>query len=173
VQWQNSLSTSFIFLRTAVHHGHRDRRRQYVEVGEPSMITQLSDDAEYWQELAEETRREVDRITNLRNLLNLKDLAEKAEECDRKALLAKRWLLMGWFGRAPTPLAREAGKGARKSRSTPCCRNCRSATRTIPDRVHDSRRRHPAWPRRGVTTGATSLIPHHSVTKGWEPAWPV
>jgi hypothetical protein len=61
------------------------------------MITQLSDDAEYWQELAEETRREVDRITNLRNLLNLKDLAEKAEECDRKALLAKRAELRNTF----------------------------------------------------------------------------
>jgi hypothetical protein len=80
-----------------MHHGHRDRRRQYVEVGEPSMITQLSDDAEYWQELAEDRRREVDRITNLRNLLKLKDLAEKAEECDRKALLAKRAELRNTF----------------------------------------------------------------------------
>jgi hypothetical protein len=56
---------------------------------------QLSD--EYWQKLAEDTRREVDRITNFRNLLNLKDLAEKAEECDRKALLAKRAELRNTF----------------------------------------------------------------------------
>jgi hypothetical protein len=61
------------------------------------MITQLSDVSEYWQKLAEETRREVDRITNVRNLLNLKDLAEKAEECDRKALLAKRAELRNTF----------------------------------------------------------------------------
>ena len=52
-----------------------------------AMTAQLSD--EYWQKLAEETRREVDRITNLRNLLNLQDLADRAMECDRKALLAK------------------------------------------------------------------------------------
>jgi hypothetical protein len=56
-----------------------------------AMTAQLSD--EYWQKLAEETRREVgrevDRITNLRNLLNLQDLADRAVECDRKALLAK------------------------------------------------------------------------------------
>src|SRR3954453_4094589 len=56
---------------------------------------QLSD--EYWQKLAEDTRREVDRITNLRNLLDVKDLAEKAEECDRKALLAKRAELRNTF----------------------------------------------------------------------------
>jgi hypothetical protein len=56
---------------------------------------QLSD--KYWQKLAEETRREVDRITNLRNLLNLKDFAQKAEECDRKALLAKRAELRNTF----------------------------------------------------------------------------
>jgi hypothetical protein len=59
------------------------------------MTAQLSD--EYWQKLAEETGREVDRITNVRNLLNLKDLAEKAEECDRKALLAKRAELRNTF----------------------------------------------------------------------------
>jgi hypothetical protein len=52
-----------------------------------AMTAQLSD--EYWQKLAEETRREVDRITNLRNLLNLQDLADRAMECDCKALLAK------------------------------------------------------------------------------------
>jgi hypothetical protein len=52
-----------------------------------AMTAQPSD--EYWQKLADETRREVGRITNLRNLLNLQDLADRAVECDRKALLAK------------------------------------------------------------------------------------
>jgi hypothetical protein len=52
------------------------------------MTTQFSD--ECWQILADATRREVDRMTNLRNLLNVTDLAEKAMECDGKALRAKR-----------------------------------------------------------------------------------
>ena len=42
-------------------------------------------------------RNGLDRITNLRDLLNLKDLAQKAEECDRKALLAKRAELRNTF----------------------------------------------------------------------------
>ena len=59
------------------------------------MTTQFFD--ERWQILADATRREVDRMTSLRNLLNLKDLAEKAEQCDRKALLAKRAELRNTF----------------------------------------------------------------------------
>jgi hypothetical protein len=50
------------------------------------MTAQFSN--EYWQKLAEETRREIDRITDIRNLLNPRDLADRAVECDRKALLA-------------------------------------------------------------------------------------
>jgi hypothetical protein len=61
------------------------------------MMTQASKHADSWQVLAQETQREVDRITHLRNLLDLKDLAKKAEQCDRKALLAKRAELRNTF----------------------------------------------------------------------------
>jgi hypothetical protein len=54
----------------------------------PAITAQLSDES--WQKLAEETQREIDRITNIRNLLNPQELAERAVECDRKALRA-RW----------------------------------------------------------------------------------
>jgi len=53
----------------------------------PAITAQLSDAP--WQKLAEETQREIDRITNIRNLLNPQELADRAVECDRKALRAK------------------------------------------------------------------------------------
>jgi hypothetical protein len=53
----------------------------------PATTAQLSDVS--WQKLAEETQREIDRITNIRNLLNPQELADRAVECDRKALRAK------------------------------------------------------------------------------------
>jgi hypothetical protein len=51
----------------------------------PAITAQLSDES--WQKLAEETQREIDRLT--RNLLNPQELADRAVECDRKALRAK------------------------------------------------------------------------------------
>src|SRR5437764_11088217 len=76
-----------------------------------AMTAQLSD--EYWQKLAEETRREIDRITNVRNLLNLQDLADSAVEYDRKALLAKWVELRNTFidlGERYRALARKASQ---------------------------------------------------------------
>src|SRR5262249_29956016 len=76
----------------------------------------------YWQILAEETRREVDRITNLRNLLNRQDLADKAVECDRKALLAKCVELRNTFidlGDRYRALARTASQQKRGSFGKP------------------------------------------------------
>jgi len=58
-----------------------------VMINLPAMTAQLSGDA--WQKLAEETRCELVRVTNLRNLLNVEDLADIAVACDRKALLTK------------------------------------------------------------------------------------
>jgi hypothetical protein len=52
---------------------------------------------ECWQILADATRREVDRMTNLRNLLSVTDLAEKTKECEVKALMAKRAELRNTF----------------------------------------------------------------------------
>jgi len=53
----------------------------------PAMTAQLSDES--WQKLAEETRCEVNRITNLRNLLNLQDLADIAVACDPQSIIDK------------------------------------------------------------------------------------
>ncbi len=75
------------------------------------MTAQLSD--EYWQKLAEETRREIDRITNIRNVLNPQDLADRAVECDRKALLTKWVELRNTFidvGEQYRALARKASQ---------------------------------------------------------------
>ena len=84
------------------------------------MMIKLSD--EYWQRLADETRREVDRTTNLRNLLNPQDLADKAVECDRKALLAKCVGLRNTFidlGDRYRALARKASQQKRDSFARP------------------------------------------------------
>ena len=75
------------------------------------MTTQFSN--EYWQKLAEETRREIDRITDIRNLLNPRDLADRAVECDRKALTAKWVELRNTFidlGERYRALARKASQ---------------------------------------------------------------
>ena len=83
-------------------------------IGSPNksaMTVQLCDD--YWQKLAEETQREIDRITNIRNLLNPQELTDRAVECDRKALLAKWVELRNTFidlGERYRALARKASQ---------------------------------------------------------------
>jgi hypothetical protein len=84
------------------------------------MTTQLTDQS--WQKLAEETRREIDRITNIRNLLNPQELADRAVQCDRKALLAKWVELRNTFidlGERYRALARKASQQKHPSFAKP------------------------------------------------------
>jgi hypothetical protein len=136
----------------------------------PAITAQLSDES--WQKLAEETQREIDRIT--RNLLNPQELADRAVECDRKALrakwaelrntfidLAERYRALARKQQKPSFAKPRIGMNAAERLALPLSRGCRHPFDSVaagdsvggPDSVAAIRRTREAAPLRGSSRG--------------------